>query len=91
MESDEAEVNGLQDIGMQIIERCGGLPLADKVVGGLLLTKTRTIRAWMDVCSHPLWSTARVNDDINNIFYMSYEELPTNLKPCTAQCFLRTN
>jgi hypothetical protein len=46
------------------LKRCDGLPLAIKVVGGVLLTKNRTRDAWIDVCNHYSWS-AGIDDDIN--------------------------
>uniref|UniRef100_A0A0D9VXM8 AAA+ ATPase domain-containing protein n=1 Tax=Leersia perrieri TaxID=77586 RepID=A0A0D9VXM8_9ORYZ len=83
-EGDEYEINGLEDIGLKIVERCDGLPLAIKVVGGLFLNKGKTRDAWVNISNHFAWSITRSNDDINKAVYLSYEELPPHLK----QCFL---
>lgn len=69
------------------MKRCDGLPLAIKVVGGVLLTKNRTRDAWIDVCNHYSWS-AGIDDDINKAVYLSYEELPSHLKQCFVHCSL---
>nr|QDW65440.1 CNL4DS-1-TV2a [Aegilops tauschii subsp. strangulata]QDW65447.1 CNL4DS-1-TV2a [Aegilops tauschii subsp. strangulata] len=48
-EENEPEVDMLEDIGLQIIAKCDGLPLAVKVMGGLLCKKEKTRRDWQDV------------------------------------------
>ncbi|CAL4935320.1 unnamed protein product [Urochloa decumbens] len=87
-ESDEADVNGLKGIGMEIVKRCDCLPLALKVLGGVLRRKSRTTDAWKDVSSHDTWSTAQLDEDINKAVYLSYEDLPSHLKQCFVYCSL---
>ncbi|CAN6309789.1 unnamed protein product [Urochloa humidicola] len=87
-ESDHAYVDGLKGIGMEIVERCDCLPLAIKVLGGLLRHKTRTRDTWMNVSSHDTWSTTGIDKDINKAVYLSYEDLPSHLKQCFVYCSL---
>ncbi|BAF12862.1 Os03g0689400, partial [Oryza sativa Japonica Group] len=86
--SDEAELDELEDIGMQIVDRCDGLPLAIKMIGGLLLSKSRTRGAWMEVSRHSAWCKHEVNDEINKVVCLSYGELPSHLKQCFVYCSL---
>jgi Leucine-rich repeat (LRR) protein len=87
-ESDKADVNGLKDIGMEIVEKCDCLPLAVKVLGGLLRRKSRTRHVWKNVNSHNTWSTKEIDEDINKAVYLSYEDLPSHLKQCFVYCSL---
>jgi hypothetical protein len=87
-ENDECEVDRLKDIGMKIVNKCDGLPLAIKVLGGYLLNISRTRDAWINVCNHFAWSTPRINEDIHNAVILSYEELPSHLKQCFVFCSL---
>ncbi|KAL6637115.1 hypothetical protein ACP70R_024687 [Stipagrostis hirtigluma subsp. patula] len=86
--SDESEVDGLKDIGTKIVEKCDGLPLAIKVLGGHLLSISRTRDAWVNVCNHFAWSTLGIDDDINKAVYLSFEELPSPVKQCFMYCSL---
>uniref|UniRef100_A0A0E0BME7 Disease resistance R13L4/SHOC-2-like LRR domain-containing protein n=1 Tax=Oryza glumipatula TaxID=40148 RepID=A0A0E0BME7_9ORYZ len=47
---EEVQIDGtLKDIGMEIIEKCGGLPLAVKVMGGLLCRREKRRADWEQV------------------------------------------
>ncbi|CAL4935325.1 unnamed protein product [Urochloa decumbens] len=85
-DGDKSEIAGLEDIGMDIVRRCDGLPLAVKVVGGLLLSRSRTRGTWMDILDHSAWSL--MSDNLNNAVFLSYEELSPPLKQCFLQCSL---
>ncbi|XP_022684930.1 disease resistance RPP13-like protein 4 isoform X1 [Setaria italica] len=87
-ETDEADVDELKSIGMEIVKRCDCLPLAVKILGGLLRRKSRTRHDWMDVSSHDTWSTTGIDEDINKAVYLSYEDLPSHLKQCFVYCSL---
>lgn len=84
MEKDEPEVDILRDIGLQIIAKCDGLPLAVKVMGGLLCKKEKTRNDWEGVLNNDIWSVSQVPEELNYAIYLSYEDLPCFLK----QCFL---
>lgn len=50
MEKSDPGIDMLKDIGLQIIEKCDGLPLAIKVMGGLLCQKEKERRDWERYC-----------------------------------------
>ncbi|XP_057467577.1 toMV susceptible protein tm-2-like isoform X1 [Actinidia eriantha] len=68
----------LENIGQQILKRCGGVPLAIVITVGLLLVRDRTEHAWKGV----LESMGQDQDQCFEIFSLSYKDLPTQLKPC---------
>ncbi|KAM0880375.1 hypothetical protein ACQ4PT_033616 [Festuca glaucescens] len=78
-EKKEDEVDMLKDIGMHIIAKCDGLPLAIKVLRGLLCKKEKTRRDWEDVLNNDICHIQRVeaySDDKGiqkrwNVFYTS--------------------
>uniref|UniRef100_A0A1J3FXF3 Putative disease resistance protein n=2 Tax=Noccaea caerulescens TaxID=107243 RepID=A0A1J3FXF3_NOCCA len=78
----------LEEMGKQMIKHCGGLPLAIRVLGGLLATKD-TLDDWervnQNVVSHVV-GRSRLSDSNNSSIYhvlsMSFEELPSYLKTC---------
>ncbi|VAI82095.1 unnamed protein product [Triticum turgidum subsp. durum] len=83
-EIDEDHINTLKDIGQKIIQKCGCLPIADKVMGGLLRGRGGLRRYWQQVFDDSKWSTTQMPDDLNHTVYLSYEYMPSYLK----QCFL---
>jgi hypothetical protein len=79
-ENDDAQTELLKDIGMEIIAKCDCLPLAVKVMGGLLQQKTAKRRDWENILND--WSVSQMPQDLNNAIYLSYEDLHPCLKPC---------
>ncbi|KAM3310190.1 hypothetical protein ACQJBY_031090 [Aegilops geniculata] len=83
-EENEPEVDMLEDIGLQIVAKCDGLPLAVKVMGGLLCKKEKTRHDWQDVLNDDMWSVSQISRELNYAIYLSYQDLSPYLK----QCFL---
>ncbi|KAK1295949.1 putative disease resistance RPP13-like protein 3 [Acorus calamus] len=75
------EIEELKDIGMKIVKECKGLPLAIKVIGGVLSKKKLVEREWRTVLSSDLWSS-RDASTIMSALRLSYMDLPSELKPC---------
>lgn len=82
------DIEYLKDIGMKIVTRCDCLPLAIKTVGGLLCTKNRTPRDWVGVSESAAWSMAGLPDEVHSAIYLSYADLPSQLKQCFLHCSL---
>ncbi|CAO2142682.1 unnamed protein product [Urochloa humidicola] len=78
----------VKDVGMKIIRKCGGLPLAIKVMGGLLSTRNQSEREWEAVLNHDAWSRAGLPMELDNRIYLSYEDLSPQLKQCFLYCSL---
>uniref|UniRef100_A0ACD5TS89 Uncharacterized protein n=1 Tax=Avena sativa TaxID=4498 RepID=A0ACD5TS89_AVESA len=83
-EIDEDHIDMLKDIGFKIVQKCGGLPLAVKVMGGLLHKRGELHREWQQVLDDAKWSITEMPQELNNAVYLSYEDMPCYLK----QCFL---
>ncbi|WMV23257.1 hypothetical protein MTR67_016642 [Solanum verrucosum] len=79
----QAMVTAMERLAKDMVDRCGGLPLAIVVLSGLLAHK-KGFEEWQKVKDH-LWQ--HIKDDsieISYILSLSYHDLPTALK----QCFL---
>lgn len=72
----------LVQIGQAIVARCGGLPLAIVVLGGLLSIKDCDSRSWLKVLENVVWQLAQGSNCCLDILGLSYNDLPYNLKPC---------
>ncbi|VAI42189.1 unnamed protein product [Triticum turgidum subsp. durum] len=83
-EIDGRDIDMLKDIGLQIVAKCDALPLAIKVMGGLLCQKDKKYREWEMVLADSIWSISGMPEELNRALYLSYEDLPS----CAKQCFL---
>ncbi|CAL9242648.1 unnamed protein product [Arabidopsis halleri] len=88
---DETEVRldeEMEAMGKKMVTYCGGLPLAIKVLGGLLANK-HTFCEWKRVSENiraQIVGNSCLDDNslnsVNRILSLSYEDLPTHLKHC---------
>ncbi|XP_018440323.2 probable disease resistance protein At1g59620 [Raphanus sativus] len=82
------EVN-MKEIGMEMLKHCGGLPLAIKVLGGML-RKKYTLHQWKVIHENikaPIvrgtgFDDGNMKREVYNVLYLSFEELPAYLKHC---------
>ncbi|XP_042483645.1 disease resistance protein RPP13-like [Macadamia integrifolia] len=72
----------LEDVGRKLVARCGGLPLAIVVLGGLLSTKERTLSVWNKVVESVNWQLNEGPQQCMDILALSYTDLPYYLQSC---------
>ncbi|KAJ0231515.1 disease resistance protein [Hirschfeldia incana] len=84
----ELEVDeGREEMGKEMVKHCGGLPLAVKLLGGLLADQY-ALHEWERIYGNfkaHIVRGAGENMSINSVYhvlYLSYEELPAYLKHC---------
>ncbi|XP_073001433.1 putative disease resistance protein RGA3 [Typha latifolia] len=82
----EEDVLSLRDVGIQIVKKCGGLPLAIKTVAGILATKEPNKREWEKLLGSDAWSMKKFPQDLTGALYLSYEDLSPELKQCFLYC-----
>ncbi|CAK9151652.1 unnamed protein product [Ilex paraguariensis] len=75
----------LEEIGLAIMKKCGGLPLAAKTLGGILRSK-RSSNEWKDVLDSEIWDLPEDQSGILPALRLSYHHLPSQLKPMFGYC-----
>ncbi|XP_031253812.1 putative disease resistance RPP13-like protein 1 [Pistacia vera] len=78
-------VSGLRNLELireKVVERCRGLPLAARTLGGLLRHKQRGDE-WVKILDSKLWDLSD-KTDILPVLKLSYDHLPCHLKSCFA-------
>ncbi|XBI82596.1 hypothetical protein VPH35_091243 [Triticum aestivum] len=80
--------DNLRDIGLVIVRKCGGIPLAIKVTASVLATKEKTENEWKKFIDRSAWSVSNVPTELRGALYLSYDDLPRYLKQCFLYCAL---
>ncbi|XP_027172114.1 putative disease resistance protein RGA3 [Coffea eugenioides] len=77
----------LVDIGRRILKKCGGVPLAIKVIGGLLYSK-KNVSEWLTIEKSEIWNeSTNIANGVISVLKLSYENLPSwSVKQCFASC-----
>jgi disease resistance protein RPM1 len=74
----------LEEMSREIVQKCGGLPLAIVAIGGLLSTKPKTMFEWRKLSQNLRMELERNVHltDLMKILSLSYDDLPHHLKSC---------
>ncbi|PIA32307.1 hypothetical protein AQUCO_04500127v1 [Aquilegia coerulea] len=80
------ESPNLVKIGKEILKKCGGVPLAAKVLGGLMRFKIDE-KEWLFVRDSRIWDLPESDENtILPALRLSYSHLSPNLRRCFAYC-----
>ncbi|KAL3750455.1 hypothetical protein ACJRO7_011457 [Eucalyptus globulus] len=80
----------LEVLGMKIVDKCQGLPLAVKTLAGLLSFKVSP-REWQGILNSKIWDLPQESNDILPALKLSYLHLPSNMRRCFAYCAIFPN
>ncbi|GLT70837.1 hypothetical protein SLA2020_428930 [Shorea laevis] len=80
-EKDQRTCEEFKPVGLKIAEKCSGLPLVAKNLGGLLRFKTG-IQGWENVLNSELWRKEIRNKEIFLPLLLSYYDLPSPVRQC---------
>ncbi|XP_062200747.1 disease resistance protein RGA5-like [Phragmites australis] len=73
----------LKDVAVEIIKKCGGLPLAIVTMASLMSTKSVRREEWVSVCNSIGLGLQSYNvEGMERILSLSYCDLPYHLKTC---------
>ncbi|KAL5130993.1 putative disease resistance protein RGA1 [Glycine soja] len=81
----EQEQVELEDIGKEIVQKCRGVPLAAKALGGILRFK-RNKNEWLNVKESNLLELSHNENSIIPVLRLSYLNLPIEHRQCFAYC-----
>ncbi|CAN6192465.1 unnamed protein product [Urochloa humidicola] len=87
-EHNSEELAALKDVGIKIAEICDGHPLAVKVIAGVLRSRGNSKAEWERVLNNDSWSMPPILPEVPQALYVSYADLPSELKECFLRCSL---
>ncbi|XP_017412859.1 disease resistance protein RGA2-like [Vigna angularis] len=82
-DGDEKKHPQFSEIGKEIVKKCGGLPLAVKTLGSSLFSKFDK-KEWESIRDNEIWNSKQNEKGIFPALKLSYDQLPSYLKPCFA-------
>jgi hypothetical protein len=77
----------LESIGKEIVKKCGGVPLAIKVLGSLMCLKGKK-NEWLSVKESQIWDLPLGENSILPALRLSYHHLGPHMRQCFAYCCL---
>ena len=82
--TEDACPNQLRDVSVEILKKCGGLPLAIISIAGLLASEGPNREEWEHVRKSlgSIYGTKLTLDGMRQILNLSYKDLPCHLKTC---------
>ena len=83
----EPENLRIKEIGMEIVSKCRGIPLAINTIGSLLYFKISEDE-WLSFKKNEFPKLDQKENDILPTLKLSYDYLPSHLKHCFAYCSL---
>ncbi|KAI9078924.1 hypothetical protein K1719_039073 [Acacia pycnantha] len=86
-DEDKIITQKLESIGRKIAEKCAGVPLAIRVMGSLLQSKSQE-SDWEAILEGEFWKSCEGDNSIMPILKLSYDNLAIELKQCFAYCSL---
>ena len=84
-DGEEKNYPDLMEIGKEIVQKCGALPLALRTLGSSLFLIV-DVEEWKFIRDSEIWNLPQKEDDILPAIKLSYDQLPSYLKRCFA-CF----
>ncbi|KAL0927245.1 hypothetical protein M5K25_001409 [Dendrobium thyrsiflorum] len=81
-EEQEELANDLKELGLKIVNKSKGLPLAIKVIASVLAKKKRTRKVWEAFLRNDAWSVSKLPDELRGALYLSFQDLLSHQKQC---------
>ncbi|EOY12524.1 Leucine-rich repeat containing protein, putative [Theobroma cacao] len=75
----------LKIIGQDVAQKCKGVPLTIKCLGGLMRQNPNE-KYWLSIKENEIWKLRKEDDDVFPFLRLSYIHLPSHLKQCFAFC-----